>query len=82
MPEEHETKIRTLLDHVVKVGVVNFAERGHSQIVENRPELPAETKKQLEIWLNAGKSLADFFGKIQGVGSMADFNLSEYQGAK
>jgi hypothetical protein len=82
LPDDSEKKIRTLLEHVVSVGVVNFAERGHSGILEVKPELPAELRRHVKTWIASGKPLADFFLKVENVGKMEDYNLSEFQGAK
>ena len=78
LPEDHAEKIKTLLEHVVKVGVVNFAERGHGQILQNKPLLDSQSARHLAAWLKAGKTLTEFFTVNPEVGKETDFNLSEY----
>jgi len=78
LPDEGAMKVKKLLEHVVTAGVIDFAERGHSQITENKPQLSDGNKALLKGWLKAGKTVAEFFTINPEVGKIADYNLSEF----
>jgi len=79
LPEDGAEKVKSLLSHVVKIGVVNFAERGHGQIIENKPALDAQSARHLAAWVKSGKTMASFFDVNPEVGKASDYNLTEYQ---
>jgi len=78
LPDDGAAKVKKLLEHVVTAGVIDFAERGHSQITENKPQLSDGNKALLKGWLKAGKTVAEFFTINPEVGKIADYNLSEF----
>ena len=80
LPDENAKKITALLEGIVRVGVVNFSERGHSRIVETKQELPAPIARLLKMWTGAGKKADEFFTANPELAlNSADYNLSEYQ---
>jgi hypothetical protein len=83
LPDEGAAKVKTLLEHVARVGVVNFSERGHSQITENKPELTGDAARLLKTWVKSGREVAEFFSVNPELKlNPADYNLSEFQKGK
>jgi hypothetical protein len=62
-------------------GLMDFGERGHSRVLQGSQALPDSIKANMRSWLSvAGNTVEDFF-KLNAVelGSMADYNLAEFQ---
>ena len=66
---------------VLRAKVVDFSERGSSRKGRGDSKaLPAELREQLQIWVGAGQSIAEFFSVNADVveGKMVEYDLSEF----
>lgn len=78
LPERQSKAVETILEQTLDAAI-DFSEHGvDSMGYLRKPSLPAEFKQPLLQWLEAKKSVAEFFSKNPEVGNMDDFNLDEF----
>jgi hypothetical protein len=78
LPERQALAVEKILEGALK-GAVNFSVRGvdGSGFIQ-KPELPAEVKRYLKIWVDAGKPISEFFAVNLELGNPEDYNLAEF----
>ena len=74
------TQAEALFTKAAELGKIDFEEHGHSKVLSGAQPLPDLLKPSLRAWLDAGQSIQSFFEtNAVELGSMSDYNLSEFQ---
>jgi hypothetical protein len=78
LPEPQALAVEKILASALE-GAVNFSMRGvdGSGFIQ-KPELPKEVKGYLKTWVEAGRSVGEFFKVNLELGNPEDYNLSEF----
>jgi hypothetical protein len=78
LPERQALYVEKLLEKAFS-GAINFAMRGlDGDGFIQKPELPAQFKPYLKTWVDAGKSVNEFFNLNLELGNPEDYNLKEF----
>ena len=78
LPEPQALAVEKILASALD-GAINFSMRGvdGSGFIQ-KPELPAQVKHYLKVWVDAGKSIPEFFTVNTELGNPEDYNLAEF----
>ncbi len=78
LPEPQALAVEKILASALD-GAINFSMRGlDGNGFIQKPELPKEVKGYLSTWVDAGKSIGEFFELNLELGNPEDYNLSEF----
>lgn len=78
LPEPQALAVEKILASALD-GAINFSMRGlDGNGFIQKPELPKEVKGYLKTWVEAGKSVPEFFKLNLELGNPEDYNLSEF----
>lgn len=78
LPEPQAQAVEKILASALD-GAVNFSMRGlDGNGFIQKPELPKEVKGYLRTWVDAGKTVGEFFKINLELGNPEDYNLSEF----
>lgn len=77
LPADEAKYFGELLAGIVKDGLVEFSELGHGKKLQGLTELPAEIASKLD---DGTFKLADLSNPLLGLGDLADYNLSRWNG--
>jgi len=78
LPEDKQADFEAVVDGILEKGLVPFAELGHEKLQTGNTEIPEEIKLSLKGWLDAGKTIEEFFTINPEMGAMSDYNLAEF----
>jgi hypothetical protein len=80
LPEKQSLAVEKLLGKFLD-SVISFAELGYGgDGFVKKPHLPAEYREAMQIWVDGGKPVAEFFRDVMPeLGKAEDFNLAEFK---
>jgi len=78
LPEPQALAVEKILANALD-GAINFSMRGlDGNGFIQKPELPKEVKPYLKTWVEAGKTVGEFFKLNLELGNPEDYNLAEF----